>query len=269
MDFYYSRYLLRPNVQLIPLVAIICIVLLNACSAPIKSTAYFRNIPKDTVIAANPAYGAPTKILSKDVLSINISSLNRDEDVMFNAAAGLINSISDKSPGYQVDGDGFIQIHKVGKIKAVGLTRKELQDKLQVDLLPFLKDPIVTIQFLNHKVSVLGDVIRPQVVNMPEESLTLIDVLVTSGDISPTGRKDNIMIIREQGAEKLIKYVSLEDHSILSSPWFYMQANDIVYVAPNDAKRIKEERKTKFQNYFSLAASSVSLFVIILDRILR
>jgi polysaccharide export outer membrane protein len=104
---------------------------------------------------------------------------------------------------------------------------------------------------------------------MPEEQLSIIDVLVMSGDLTSTARRDNIMIIRETGNEKKIKHINLEDHSVFSSPWYYVQPNDIVYVAPDDVKRTKDEKRARFQTTMAIATSTVSLLVIVLDRILR
>ena len=104
---------------------------------------------------------------------------------------------------------------------------------------------------------------------IPDEQLTLLDALVLSGDLKEKANKTDIMIIRESGTEKKIKHINLEDHSFLSSPWYYMQPNDIVYVMADKGVSEKEERRRTLQTTLSLVASGVSLIVIILNSILK
>ena len=103
---------------------------------------------------------------------------------------------------------------------------------------------------------------------MPEEQLSLLEVLGSSGDLSQLAKRDNILIIREKGNIKQFKRINLEDHSIFTSEWYYLQPGDVVYVEPND-KRIKDEKRSRVQQNVSLAVSGISLAIIILDRILR
>jgi len=186
---------------------------------------------------------------------------------LFNAGPGI--TTTGGAAIFAVDQDGNITLHKLGVIKAAGNTRKELAAIIQKDLMPYLKDPVVTVQYLNHKVTVMGEVERPQVINMADEQISVIDAIVTSGDVKQNARRDNILIIREEGNQKKVKILNLEDHSIFSSPWYYLQPNDIVYVVPDEAKRQREERRARFQSNFAIASASISLLVILLDRILR
>ena len=104
---------------------------------------------------------------------------------------------------------------------------------------------------------------------MPEEQLSIIDAIVLSGDVKDNARRDHIMVIREEGNEKKIKILNLENHSIFSSPWYYLQPNDIGYVLPDEAKKQKEERRARFQTNFAIITASISVFVILIDRLLR
>ena len=102
---------------------------------------------------------------------------------------------------------------------------------------------------------------------MPEEQLSLIDVLVLSGDVKEDSRRNDIMIIRETGNEKKVKHVNLEDHSIFTSPWYYVQPNDIVIVSPNFERRDKEARRARLQTNVSIIVSTVSLLLIVINRL--
>ena len=243
------------------------ILLLTSCTTT-KNSYYFKTLQKDTTISGLVSKDLESKISKGDNLSILISSLSREEDLLFNIEIGSggtpVNSV-----GFPVETDGTILMHKLGKVQAEGLTRKELAASLQKQLMPYLKDPIVTVQYLNHKITILGEVARPQVLNMPEEQLSLIDVLVLSGDLKENARRNDIMIIRETANEKKVKHVNLEDHSIFTSPWYYVQPNDIVIVSPDFEERNKEAKRTRLQTGIGILLSTVSLLVILIDRIFR
>src|SRR5258705_2888439 len=201
---------------------------------------YFKTVPRDTTINSSINRVEESRIRKNGLLAINFSSLNPSEDMIYNAAAGSAVSATPAGGsgggGYFVDAQGNIQLHKLGLIHAEGMTREELKNKIQKDIEPYLKDPVVTVRFLNHRVSVLGEVGSPGMVQMPEERLSVIDVLSSSGDVTTAAKLNNILIIRETGAGKQFKRINLEDHSIFTSEWYYLQPGDIVYVEPNDKK---------------------------------
>ena len=215
--------------------------------------------------------GEELKIQKNDLLSINISSLNKEEDAVYNSAAGASGlglSGGNSTNGYVVNAEGNIQYHRLGIMQVAGMTRAELKNKIQKDLTPFLKDPVVTVNYLNHKITVLGEISKTQVISMPEEQISLLEVLGSSGDVTQNARRDNILVIRDMGNGKEFKRVNLEDHSIFTSKWYWLQPGDVVYIEPND-KRIKEEKKAKLQQTVSIALSALSVAVIILDRVTR
>jgi polysaccharide export outer membrane protein len=171
--------------------------------------------------------------------------------------------------GFLVEKDGKILLHRLGYVTAAGLSRKELALLLQNELLPYMKDPIVNVAYLNHKVTVMGAVGGAQVMNMPEEQMSILEVLVKSGDIQKDGLKNKVMIIREEGADKKVKLLNLEDQAVFTSPWFYVKPNDIVYVPQDIAKLEKNEKRQNLQNNISLILTGVSFILLILDRISR
>jgi polysaccharide export outer membrane protein len=103
---------------------------------------------------------------------------------------------------------------------------------------------------------------------MPEEQLSILEVLGASGDINLLGKKDNVLIIRETEAGKQFKRLNLEDHSVFNSEWYYLKPDDVVYIEPND-KKINEEKRARTQQTISLALSGLSLAIIILNSLLR
>ena len=239
-------------------------IVFGSCKVP-QNAYYFKTLKRDTTINV-AGKGMELKIQKNDLLMVNISSLNREEDIVYNAPSASLGGTS--SMGYLVDGGGNIQLHKLGLVHVEGMTRAALKEKIQKDISPYLKDPVVTVRYLNHKITVLGEVAKPQVIPMPEEHLSLLEVLGASGDVSLFARRDNILIIRETGNGKEFKRINLEDHSIFSSQWYWLQPDDVVYVEPNDVK-LNQEKNAKRQQNISIALSAASVAIIILFKFIK
>ncbi|MBC7873221.1 MAG: polysaccharide biosynthesis/export family protein [Ferruginibacter sp.] len=229
-----------------------------------KPAYFFKDIQRDTIIKGfvNAAPDLPIRI--DDVLNIAISSLSIEEDRLFNKS-GLA---SELKPGFRVGADGNIYLHKLGKISVAGLTRKELTAKLERDLLPYLKDPIVTVNFANHRVIVLGES-SSTIVDMPEEKIALLEVMAFSKPTTPNSQVNKIMVIRETNDTKVVKHLNLEDPSIFTSPWYYLQPNDIVVVKPNEEKIDTEQRRTRNQLIYGTVLSGITFIFLLADRIFR
>ena len=264
---YTSRHTcFRPRLLTFILTILILSISLFSC-VPIRQSVYFKNLQKDTTISGFVTNDFESKIQVGDQLSIIATSLSSTEDEQFNKAAAL--SSSPTMSGFNVAADGTVLLHQLGKYPVAGLTRKELAAQLQKDLLPYMKDPVVNVNYNNHKITVMGAVGAPQVIQMPEEQLSLLDVLVKSGGITETGLKDNVVVIREQGSTKKVKLVNLEDNSILTSPWYYVQPNDIVIVRGDVKKLQTAERKAQIQSNISLGTSILSVILVVYTLIRR
>lgn len=250
--------MLRKNI--IPLVAIVG--LLSSCHVS-RDSRYFMTLSKDTTISAYVSPGLDSRIRKDDLLGINVSSLSSADDALYAAPPGAV----DKA-GYVIDTDGNIYFHRLGKIKAEGLTRKELALRIQEGLKPYLSDAIVSVIYLNHKVTVAGEVGSPRVLQLPEEQITIMDALVSCGDLKVNSLRNDLMVIRDSSDKRVVKHINLEDHSILNSPWFYLQPNDIVIVNPDYKKVEREEKRTRFQSNFVIITSAISLAIVIISRFL-
>ena len=246
---------------------ILCVLMMVSCKVT-QPSSYFKNLKKDTTLAGSVTSDFELKIMNGDRLSIAVSSLSTVEDALFNSA-GSVGGSSAKAGGYVVQEDGAVLLHRLGTVQAAGTTRKELSRKLEERLLAYMKEPIVQVNFLNHKVTVMGEVRTPQILNMPDEPLTIIDALILSGDGTGNAKRNNIAIIREEGKEKKVKHINLENNSIFSSPLYYLQPNDIILVSAETEKFEKEERRKKLQTTLSLVASGVSFLLIILNRVVK
>ncbi len=143
--------------------------------------------------------------------------------------------------GYLVDTNGNIDFPILGEIHVEGLTRMQLTELIKNKLIEgdLIKDPIVTVQFLNFKISVMGEVGRPGSFTISGDRITLLEALSMAGDLTIYGRRDRVAVIREireNNGKRTILFHDLRSADIFNSPCYYLQQNDIVYVEPNKAK---------------------------------
>ena len=138
--------------------------------------------------------------------------------------------------GYFVDLDGMIDFPVIGPVEVGGLTLDQAKDSLYVLIKPYLKDATINIRFLNFKITVLGEVNQPGTIRLTNKRLTLLEALGMAGDLSPYANRERVLIIREQGEERQIAYINLRSSEIFTSPYFYLQQNDVIYVEPAKAK---------------------------------
>ena len=140
--------------------------------------------------------------------------------------------------GYLVDTNGNIDFPILGEIHVEGLTRMQLTELIKNKLIEgdLIKDPIVTVQFLNFKISVMGEVGRPGSFTISGDRITLLEALSMAGDLTIYGRRDRVGVIRENNGKRTILFHDLRSADIFNSPCYYLQQNDIVYVEPNKAR---------------------------------
>lgn len=222
-------------------VTFFAIVLFSSCVST-KKVAYFADI-QDSTIIRSPA-GLEPVIQKKDILSISVSSLSPESTELFNMPnlpitpnMSSVNS-NPQTAGYLVSDEGTIKFPMLGNVQAAGLTSKQLEDTISRKLIDkkLLYDPIVTARFLNFRVTVLGEVNRPGVVYAPNEQLSILEAIGLAGDLTIFGLRDNVILIRQDGPDKLVKRLDLNSSKILQSPYFFLKSNDVVYVEPGKAK---------------------------------
>lgn len=182
-------------------------------------------------------------IHSDDLLAIMVNSRDPELALPFNMPMvtyqlGSNSTGQQRVLGYLVDTNGDIDFPILGKIHVEGLTRMQLTELVKNKLIEgdLIKDPIVTVQFLNFKVSVMGEVGRPGSFTISGDRITLLDALSMAGDLTIYGRRDRVGVIRENNGKRTILFHDLRSAEIFNSPCYYLQQNDIVYVEPNKAK---------------------------------
>ena len=223
----------------------LCIILFSACASQ-KKIIYLQGVENGYTQQMDFDY--EIRIQPNDLIAILVNSKNPDLAQMFNLPLvtyqiGAMNSISQRTLGYLVNKEGEINFPQLGLINVGGLTRNQLTDTIQQKLIAegYLNDPVVTVQFLNFKVSVLGEVARPGNIKVESDRITLFDALSAAGDLTVYGQRDNVKIIREKDGDRTISVVDLRNEDILNSQFYYLQQNDIVYVQPNKAKAGQRE----------------------------
>ncbi|MBU6158223.1 MAG: polysaccharide biosynthesis/export family protein [Bacteroidetes bacterium] len=206
-------------------------------------------------------------IQKNDHLNITVSSLNPEATSLFNISTSTVNT-EETVNGYWVDSNGDIQFPLLGEIKAAGLTkealRKEILSKLKERAL--LTDPIVNIRYLNFRVTIVGEVNHPMVVHVPSEKISIMEVLGMAGDLTIYGNRKKVLLIREENGVKQIIRLNLNAADLLSSPYYYLKTNDVVYVEPVK-QRIKVADATTTQNRISLTIGLLTIAAIIVSRI--
>lgn len=241
---------------------------ISSCVSP-KSIVYFQG---DTLKnSSSPILHnyVPT-IQKNDMLSIIVGSLNSEANEVFNApnryasaTASYGNSASAAIQpfGYLVDSDGNIELPLVGKVKLEGLQTKVAADTLRARLLMYLKEPSVTIRNINFKVSVLGEVRTPAVYNIPDEKITLPEVLSLAGDLTIYGRRNNVLVIREENGSRHYARIDLTSRDVFNSPYYYLHKNDVIYVEPSKAKMNSTDRALQLAPLFISIFASLSLIL--------
>lgn len=178
-----------------------------------------------------------------DLLAIMVNSKDPELAVPFNMPLvtyelGKETSGQNRVLGYLVDSNGYIDFPILGQLYVEGLTRLQLTDLIKRRLIEedLIKDPIVTIQFLNFKISVMGEVARPGSFTISGDRITLLEALSMAGDLTIYGRRDRVAVIREKDGIRTVLFHDLRSAELFNSPSYYLQQNDIVYVEPNKAK---------------------------------
>lgn len=255
------------------------VCLLFSCVST-KKASYFNNV-NDTSLARVQGDFEPV-IQKNDILQINVSCMNPQEAMLYNlpntyspgattpAAGAHSPSVAVANPvaGFLVNQQGYIQYPVLGAIKAEGLTKKALTDTIQNQLnyKKLLVDPVVSIRFLNYRVTILGEVAQPSVVNVTSEKISIMEALGMVGDITIYGKKDNVLLIRETEGERITKRLNLNDAQMLTSPYYFLKPNDVIYVEPTKSK---VANASKSNTVIPIVLSGLSLLVIILDRMVK
>ena len=150
----------------------------------------------------------------------------------------------------------------MGKINVAGLTRWQVSDKVRNELITrnLLKDPVVTVEFLNFKVSVIGEVTKPGTYSITGDKITLLEALSLAGDLTIYGRRDKVSVVRELNGKRNIYFVDIRSVDLFNSPAYYLQQNDVVMVEPN---KVRAGQSTVWVSMGSFGVTIANLFIAV------
>ena len=244
------------------------VVMLASC-ANVKDIAYFQDKAIDHPEEIDKHGGIV--IQPKDMISIVVSSRNPELSTMFNlpvvsyqAGSEIVTSAAQQRlMGYVVDNDGYIDFPVLGEINVGGMTRWELSEYIKNTLLEkgYLNDAVVTVEFMNFKVSVLGEVNKPGTYTIEGDKVTVLQALSLAGDLTIFGKRNNVTVIREMDGERIFYNVDLCSVDMFKSPAYNLLQNDIVYVEPSEIKARQSTLDDKGLRMTSIMISSGSLLV--------
>lgn len=257
-------------------------VTLGSCGSS-KEVVYFQDLrPGETEIKL-PEVKAIT-VRPEDKISIIVNSRDPQLTDLFNLpyvsrqlgqslrTNGVTVSSNQGVSAYTVDVDGKIDFPVLGKIYVAGMKREEIAECIKNELIKenLVKDPVVTVEFANLCISVLGEVNSPGRFNIDRDRLTILDALSMAGDLSIYGNRSKVMVLRQEGDVQRVYGLNLTSgEHIYSSPAYYLQQNDVVYVEPNAVKARQSTvngnnvRSTSF--WISLASLLTSVAILIFN----
>ncbi|MFN7119190.1 MAG: polysaccharide biosynthesis/export family protein [Saprospiraceae bacterium] len=176
-----------------------------------------------------------------DILSIQVAGTNKDivafQTARVDNASGVGERALGVQEGYRVDEAGSIYLPFLGEVKAAGKTVLQLRNELAERLPDFFPNATVQVRFLNFRVTIMGEVGRPNTYVIPNERLNLLEAIGMAGDFTPYARRNSVLVIRERNEKREFARINVQDPSIFKSPYFYLSPNDVIVVEPLKAKQ--------------------------------
>jgi polysaccharide export outer membrane protein len=253
---------------------------LGSCSNSYKKITYFKDVP-DTTGIVSTAYEAPVSnyaditVQPDDILQVSVQTLDPQSSNMLGAtnnvnyatqpASSLMATAeSQNTNGFLVDRYGYIDMPLTGKLKVGGMTTEQVRDSIRNRAQVFYKTPVVNVRFANFKITVLGEVARPATYTVPNERIDLIEALGMAGDLTIYGKRENVLLIREENGKKVFVRFNLNSSDIYKSPYLHLKQRDVIYVEPSKAKAATTDA-SKVRTY-SLLTAIASVLIIVLTR---
>jgi polysaccharide export outer membrane protein len=251
---------------------LLMVAVLSSCVSR-KHLAYFRPITAESAEEINK-YLEPQpepRVKINDALVIIVTALDPDAVAPYNlpnvAYATPTSSNIPTTPSFQyytVDGNGEINFPVLGKIRVVDMTQSEVIKMLEEKLSGQVVNPIVTMRFLNARVTVLGEVKNPGTYYLNNGRISILEALGMAGDMTQYARRDNVLITRENDGKIEFARLNLSTDEIFKSPYFYLQQNDVVVVEPNQARTTSNQSVSMWLSMVGTLSSATTVVVSIL-----
>ncbi|ULQ52389.1 polysaccharide biosynthesis/export family protein [Flavihumibacter fluvii] len=211
-----------------------------------------------------------------DLLTIMVFSDNLEATTIYNqpqTGGGATTSssssmtLSSTGRGYLVDINGQIYFHSLGLINVEGQTKNQLANLLRDSLRRYLQNPYVTIRYTNARINLIGEVAKPGIIELSDQKINILDAIGFAGDFTPFGRRDNVLVVREVDGKRITGRLDVRSPEIYSSPFFYLQQNDLVYVEPNRKKPTGNEQV--LMRNLAITTSILSMVTILVTLLTR
>lgn len=248
------------------------VVLLSACDAQ-RRVLYLQDVESGSEIVLPDNYVIRIKPL--DQITIVVNSKNPELAMPFNTSTsynslnGVVTNTNANESSLQVftvDSKGYISMPVIGDVKISGLTREEAEAKIEKMIVDgeYIADPKVNVRFANLTVSIIGEVTKPGRYNINKDQLTIFEALALAGDMTIYGNREDVAIIREKDGKSIVMKLDLRSQDIFSSPYFYIEQNDVIIVSPNKFKAATAEINQNRSFWISLASTGISLATLLL-----
>lgn len=245
---------------------LLMVLALGACTS-YKQVPYIQNSDDlKNIQQTTDLYDA--RIMPKDLLTITVNSTDAETAAPYNLVIQSNINTNNKTlttqpslMSYLVDNNGDIDFPGLGTLHVGGLTKSEAERVIHQRLQPFFKEKfIVNVRMINYKISVLGEVARPNTYTISNEKVNIFEALALAGDLTIYGKRDGVKLIREdaQGRKEVVP-LNLNDANIINSPYYYLQQNDVLYVEPNKAKAKNSDIGSSTTLWFSATSIMISL----------
>lgn len=255
-----------------------CLLMLASCKS-YKNVPYFKDVPD----SLRQAYRSPMisfqdiAIQPDDIIQVSIQTI--DPLVNQQLAAGSGSAFATQSAssagaaapsgsivsGYRVGQDGFIEMPLTGRLRVVGLTTTQVSDSVRRRASVYYKAPVVNARFANFQITVLGEVVRPATYVVPNERVDVLQALGMAGDLTIYGKRENVMVIREEAGQKTFARLNLNSSDIFQSPYFQLRQRDIVYVEPSKSKAASTDAAQT--RIIALIGTITSVIIVLATRI--
>ncbi|GAA4331344.1 polysaccharide biosynthesis/export family protein [Mucilaginibacter gynuensis] len=245
--------------------------LLTSCSSN-KKIAYFQTLNDSVRLVEQIKFVEPL-IQPDDILNISIQTIDPAgtaavNQVVASAAIGAStasNSGNQQALGFLVDKNGEIELPMLGALKVGGLSTYGAKDLIRQKASKYFKDPTVQIRFVNYKITVIGEVVRPGTYLLPNERVTVLDALGLAGDLTIYGKRENVLLVRDNAGSKQFIRLNLTSADIFKSEYYYLKQNDVIYVEPNKNKLASSDAgRTR---YITIAVSVLTALVLIITKL--
>lgn len=235
-----------------------------------KQVAYFQDVPDTASVVKrvkNTAFEEPV-IHKGDVLNINITTIDAQVNGIEQQEQAE-GKEGESIKGFMVDKDGFIEMPIIGRVQVEGMTTMQLKEAVRQRALKYYKDPLVNVRIVNFYITILGEVRTPGRYIVNTEKVNIMDALGLAGDLTLGGKRNNVMIMREENGETVFTRVDLNSTDIFQSEYFYLQSGDKIYVEPLKALARSGTSDNRADRWVSLTLGVVSVMVATVSLALR